>query len=669
MQRFTVILFFLLSAATQSYATHVFALKMSYQCLGNSQYEVTVHLYRDCSGVAAPSSVNINLRSVSCNVSNITHALAIDSSQSELQTTPLCPSVASQSSCNGGSLPGEDGAVYRGIITLPMECPDWVLSCSPQPRSSYFTNIVNPGSSNLYIEALIDNSFGACYDSPVFRNDPMLYACAGYLFAYDMGAFDWEADSLVYTLVAPKSSASTSVSFQSGLSPTQPLAIQGGTSFEFNNRNGRLSFVSQSGNVQFAAIAIVVEKYHGGKVVSSTMSELDIQSNTFCNNASIVQKNTQATYPPNTIYNDTLKAFISCNPFDSLAFSYEMYDLAQTGTINVSDTTDLDEQVGATNWQYNIQPQGTPSRPDSALVAVNMNLPSSTSFPSDTFRSFYIEMTDEACPFSSYHKAHFAAYRHFIKAAVSDDVLCANETKLLQLGASGLSPATNIQWTQVNNGAPTVALSNANILNPTLNVPALSGGTVLQYVIDATMASCQVSDTISIRIVDNPTINFQITDVSSAGAMDGSVMATVAGNLQVFSYDWQTGANVATINNLGVGDYTLTATDYYGCQSVDTATVSVGSAIHNLTTMITSMDVLPNPTQDKTIHLQLRSERNTEGQLLILDVLGQVVKEYPITIPRGTIQKDIPLQDLPTGIYTLHIRTAQQGLSKKVILH
>jgi len=200
MRTFFVILFCLFNIA-YSYATHVFGTDLSYRCLGSNQYEITLTLYTDCGGVAAPTSAMVDVSSFSCNQNLPAITLQIDTALSGFMVTPLCSSFASSSSCNGGGSPGEKIVVYKGMVTLPSECPDWKVSFTFGVRSSYYTNLVNPAGDNIYIEALIDNSFGNCYDSPVFRGHPMLYTCGGQPFSHDMGAIDWDGDTLKCTFM------------------------------------------------------------------------------------------------------------------------------------------------------------------------------------------------------------------------------------------------------------------------------------------------------------------------------------------------------------------------------------------------------------------------------------------------------------------------------------
>ena len=51
----------------EAYASHAQSADITYQCLGGNQYQISVSFYRDCSGINAPGSVDVNLYSSSCN--------------------------------------------------------------------------------------------------------------------------------------------------------------------------------------------------------------------------------------------------------------------------------------------------------------------------------------------------------------------------------------------------------------------------------------------------------------------------------------------------------------------------------------------------------------------------------------------------------------------------
>ncbi len=163
---FLLILGLFISSDTR--ASHAVGIDLSYECLGGNQYEFTISLYRDCSGIGAPNSVNIAIGSASCNINS-----SILLTQSSVQeVSQICSSDIPNTTCNGGTLPGIEQYVYTGVYTLPAQCNDWLASYSLSARNGGITNLSFPSFQNIYVQATIDNTGGIVivqHNLPLFR--------------------------------------------------------------------------------------------------------------------------------------------------------------------------------------------------------------------------------------------------------------------------------------------------------------------------------------------------------------------------------------------------------------------------------------------------------------------------------------------------------------------
>ena len=65
-----------------------------------------------------------------------------------------------------------------------------------------------------------------------------------------------------------------------------------------------------------------------------------------------------------------------------------------------------------------------------------------------------------------------------------------------------------------------------------------------------------------------------INGVSCNGGSDGTVMASVSGGTVPYTYLWDNGQTTDSVYNLSAGDYSVTITDYNGCSSTSTATIT-----------------------------------------------------------------------------------------------
>ena len=86
-------MFMMLGLSSNLYASHAIGMDLSYECQGGNQYEFVLKLYRDCSGVNVPATVDIQLHSPGCGDIAVTLVQG-DSSVSEV--SPLCPGTSGQ---------------------------------------------------------------------------------------------------------------------------------------------------------------------------------------------------------------------------------------------------------------------------------------------------------------------------------------------------------------------------------------------------------------------------------------------------------------------------------------------------------------------------------------------------------------------------------------------
>src|ERR1700679_3791178 len=86
----------------KSFATHAAGSDLTYKWISGNTYQVTVTFYRDCAGVAAPSSVTLDALSNACR-SDVDVTLNEISGTGQEITFPCNPSTTL---CNGGSGPG-----------------------------------------------------------------------------------------------------------------------------------------------------------------------------------------------------------------------------------------------------------------------------------------------------------------------------------------------------------------------------------------------------------------------------------------------------------------------------------------------------------------------------------------------------------------------------------
>ena len=155
----------LLLCSQNAQATHSMGVDLTYSCIGNSQYLVTLTFYRDCNGIRASPQAIINWRGA-CGSGSISMR-----NSSIVEITPSCPGIVG-TACNGGNgVYGIQKYTYVDTLTLPSNCTDVVLSYRNCCRNGAITTLNTPLNESIYVEAEIKNN-ALCNNSPTFTNDP-----------------------------------------------------------------------------------------------------------------------------------------------------------------------------------------------------------------------------------------------------------------------------------------------------------------------------------------------------------------------------------------------------------------------------------------------------------------------------------------------------------------
>ncbi|MEZ4806849.1 MAG: hypothetical protein R2815_05170 [Flavobacteriales bacterium] len=180
MQRILLLLSFCV-AGWSVRAEHLPGGSITYECLGDNVYEVTLTLYRACSGAAMlPQSLTYqNDCGLNFTVTDMLPSDTLDASQ-------ICGASASNSTCNGGAIAGYQAFLYVDTIFLS-PCNAWTIHWSTCCRQASLNLMNTPG---LYIEAKLNNVVAPCNSSSVFTSTDVPHVCAGQPVVYDAGAVD-----------------------------------------------------------------------------------------------------------------------------------------------------------------------------------------------------------------------------------------------------------------------------------------------------------------------------------------------------------------------------------------------------------------------------------------------------------------------------------------------
>ncbi|RTQ48842.1 hypothetical protein EJV47_14685 [Hymenobacter gummosus] len=208
-------------AGQRAEASHALGGDLRYESLGSNQYRVYFRNFRDCSVVAAPTSVTLAARVNGCTTNDpLNRSISLPLIGPGMLGTQHC---ASNAFCTGGVGAGPSNYEennYAGTVTLPPGL--WTLSVEETARP----NLANaPGNVGIRYEATLDNRGGLLNNSPNFGSRPVAYVGWQLNTVLSMGAFDIDGDSLAFSLVTPLQGCGQPITYLSNPAATPgPLA-------------------------------------------------------------------------------------------------------------------------------------------------------------------------------------------------------------------------------------------------------------------------------------------------------------------------------------------------------------------------------------------------------------------------------------------------------------
>ena len=502
-------------------ASHAMGADLTYQCLGGNTYQITVSFYRDCIGIAAPASPFVTISSASCGQSlGVTCYPRPGTGQ---EVTPACSS--SVTTCNGGSFTGIQEWIYDGIVTLPAQCTDWVFGYSLCCRNAAITTINAASSNTFYIYATLNNLAVQCNSSPTFSNKPVPFLCRGQQYCFNHGAFDSEGDSLVYSLITPKQTASTDVVYHAPYDAYNPLNSSPATTF--NPSTGDICLNPQA--LEVTVMAVLVQEYRNGVLIGSVERDLQLTVMNCANNI------------------PSLSGINGTTDFDITicANSQTCFDIFSTDP-------DAGQHLTVT-WNSGIP--GATFTTGSGLHPTGTFCWTPTTADIGRSFTFTVRVADDACP---YNGSQIFSYTVnvigiSVNAGPDQDIACSDLATLTAHAAGG-------------SGTYTYLWSNGS----TMQSITVGQGT---YTVTASDGQCTATDTVVVNMPFTPTAEFthsaslclnnpiQFTDQSST---NGGILT---------NWDWNFGdGTTSTLQNPshqfsgpGTYDVTLIVQNNLGC--------------------------------------------------------------------------------------------------------
>lgn len=611
----------LLTLPRTSTGTHISGADITYRWISGNTFELSLALYRDCSGIGAPANVSVSYSSASCRY-NLSVTLSRVQGTGQEITQPCSTAVTT---CSGGNNPGIQKWEYRGNVTLPARCTDWRFGYSICCRNCSITTLAFAGGTcsgapALYVEATLNNLAAPTNSSPVFSNIPVSFLCIGQRAHYNHGAYNTDGDSITYSFIRPRSDANTSVTFAPGYTTTSPMSSSPAISIDPSG-----DIIVTPTQTEVGVLAIIVREFRNGVLVGSVIRDMQIWT-VPCSNL----------LPSASGINGTNNLQIIACPGRPVSFNVNSADGNASQALTMSwnnaipgatfTTTTAQRPVGTFSWTPTAA--HARSQPYTFTITVQDNNCPSAGFQTYSYEVFvpplsaYATSTNSQCTSpptgtAAAFPTGTGPYQYVwspgggttasitnigpgtYTATITDAYGCAvNTTATVTAPAPvviAVAAQANVSCLNRNDGAVAINASGGSTpytyhwspSGGTLSsVSGLMAGTYTVTVMDAN--SCVQSQSVTITQPDElSAVTNGPVMLRCFGDANGSVAVSPAGGTAPYRYEWSyNGATTATVNGLGAGSYSVTVSDANGCATTASITVSQPAPLY--TSMATS---------------------------------------------------------------------------------
>jgi gliding motility-associated-like protein len=589
---------FIMLSSRDTFASHLQGADVTYQCLGNGFYKVRFTVYRDCSGILVfPITCDITS---TCGLPTTIPTHQVNDPLTgldhiEISKALLCPGVVS--TCSGGTVPGIWQYTFEtDSFQVDPNC-EFTASASQNARNS---NTNSNGGGSLYVESKFysDSAQGACNQSPVFYSPPVPYFCVGQPISYSQAAFDFDGDSLVYSLVAPLTGPGSPLAFTAPATFSNPMAGKTIGPFNFNTATGEISFVPSTQGKY--TLAVQVTEYRNGKKIGTTLRDIQIIILNCSGNLPVVSS---------TIGGDALNPRrVTACPGTNIDFT--MYIVQGDSGVNVNlDSASsnfpgvLANFPGATMTFTHLHPLAGGLFSYDTLVAHFLWTP-----PASSYGNYSIPLTviNDNCLHGGLFPGR-QTYNILIKVikamdAGPDQVYCIGGAPI-QLCVTN---TTQQLWSDISGGPPK-DLYLGPITSKCISVtPSLLPNQSDTYVVSTnTPGACRTKDTVIVTGATLFALSASATDSSICKYAKTTVTATTPDlSLAPYTFSWQpattfvapTSRTTQTNPVANSGFVYVTATSSQGCSVTNSVPISLSGVAPKVLIVASANNVCPGDT-------------------------------------------------------------------------
>lgn len=586
---------------------------LTYSCIGNSQYRVTLTFYRDCNGIQASPRALIRWNGACGNGSISMGNRTVE------EITPSCPGIVG-TACNGGNgIFGIEKYTYVDTLTLPSNCTNVVLSYQTCCRNGAITTLTTPLNEGIHVEAEIKNN-ALCNNSPVFTNDPVPFGCVGQPVFYNHGATDADGDSLSYSFTDCYARDSVPVVYAAGFSAATPLAATG---LSIDASTGAITFTPTI--AQVGVLCVAVQEFRNGVLIGQVVRDIQFTAVPCSNNVPIlsgvnntndytatVQAGNQLCFDVFSGDQDAGQStFLTWNnaiagatfvtsvigPYTNGTFCWTP-SVAGTYTFTVNVRDDFCPVVGQNTYTYTIIVTSPPPPPPSC----------------DSLTVSLVSSTDLACDSSD-----------GTATIVASSGVAPYNYQIVNWTTGTFYNNTTGVFTGLPAGNYTIWVTDSNGCTPSCTGQAFTiGGNVTPLVIAAVAQDLAC-----------PSNSWNTRDSSN---LSGSISVNASGGTAPYMYSIDGGNSFQTNSNfdfLGAGTYSVVVMDANGC--TQTTSVTIGE---------------PDPIQISVVNLVPALCGNNNGSITLSASGGTPGFLYYIN---GQSQSSPTFNNLAPGTYTFRV--------------
>ncbi len=270
-----------------AYASHMIGGDITYRCLGNDTFEITLTLFQDCLYGEPQAIAQDDPAYYAIYTSGSGRQLVRQGSVPSNLTERVDPNF-SNACINNYPNTCLSRQVFRFKVVLPPSATGYDIVYQRCCRNASINNIVNPGNVGVTYSAKIPPfNQGECpNNSAVFKSLPPQIICSNNPFVYDFSATDPDGDSLSYELCTARLGGSTSNPLPMGRDITPPphtsvpymppyspsMPISGMPPMQINPVTGMMTG-TPSANGRFV-VTVCVNEWRNGQIINTVSRDV-----------------------------------------------------------------------------------------------------------------------------------------------------------------------------------------------------------------------------------------------------------------------------------------------------------------------------------------------------------------------------------------------------------